>query len=63
MFEGVGDKSFRTHSSAAGQPPFDKGAQMDEDLRAARIRSALNEVAVEDKSEEEEEDGWSDVSV
>lgn len=62
MFEGVGDKSFRTHSSTAGQTPFVKEAQMDEDLRAARIRSALNEVAVEDKSEEEE-DGWSDVSV
>ena len=62
MFDGVGDKSFRSHSSTAGQTPFIRDRPVDEDLRAARIKSALNEVAVEDKTEEEDE-GWSDVSV
>ena len=62
MFEGVGETSFRTHSSTAGQTPFVGGTQTDENLRAMRIKSALNEVAVEEKSAEEE-DGWSDVSI
>jgi inositol-hexakisphosphate 5-kinase len=62
MFEGVGDKSFRTHSSTAGQTPFKRENITDEDLQAARIKSALNEVAVEEKYELDE-DGWSDVSV
>jgi hypothetical protein len=67
IFEGTGDKSFRTHSSTAQSPfiridPF----HSDEEMRVAKIRRALNEVAIEDKTDEHqdtEEDNWSDVSV
>src|SRR5579859_36942 len=66
IFEGTRDKSFRTQSSTAQTPfirvdPF----HSDEEMRVAKIRRALNEVAVEDKADEiqDTEDDWSDVSV
>jgi hypothetical protein len=54
MFEGVGDQSLRTRSSNA--PAFTEGDEM----KLARIRSALNEIAVEDPEETED---WSDASI
>jgi len=67
IFEGTGDKSFHTHSSTAQSPfiridPF----HSDEEMRVAKIRRALNEIAVEDRMDEHpdtEVDNWSDVSV
>jgi len=66
IFEGMGDKSFLTHSSTAQIPfirvdPF----QRDEEMRMAKTRRALNEVAVEDEGDatQESEDNWSDVSL
>ncbi len=67
IFEDTADKSFRTHSSTAQSPfiridPF----HSDEELRVAKIRRALNEIAVEDRMDEHPDsdvDNWSDVSV
>lgn len=53
MFEGLGDQSFHTTSSAAASSPF----------RTEQLQSVVNEVAAEDEIDEEEEEYWSDVSV
>jgi hypothetical protein len=67
IFEGVGDRSFRTHSSTA-QGPFIRSDPFwsVEEARVAKARSQMNEVAVEDTQDEQEqgdEETWSDVSV
>jgi hypothetical protein len=63
IFEGSGDKSFRTHSSTA-QGPFIRVDPLwsEEEARVVKAQSQMNEVAVEEEHEEEEET-WSDVSV
>jgi hypothetical protein len=67
IFEGVGDRSFRTHSSTA-QGTFIRSDPFwsEEEARVAKARSQMNEVAVEDKQDEQEqgdEETWSDASV
>jgi hypothetical protein len=59
MFEGLGDQSFRTASSAIAPSPF---IRLDP-FHAENPRSVTNEVIVDNKPDEEDEGGWSDVSV
>jgi hypothetical protein len=67
IFEGVVDRSFRTHSSTV-QGPFVRSDPFwtVEEARIAKVRSQMNVVAVEDIQDEQEqgdEETWSDASV
>lgn len=59
IFEGLGDQSFRTASSATAPSPF---IRLDP-FHTESFNNVANEAAVEDPDIEDEEEGWSDVSV